>query len=346
MRPLSFRQYAERWMKQHVEMNCKPETARNYRYALDVNLLQALSDKGIREITRDDVKNLCFDMKQKGLSPGVVKLWGTILGRIFNAAIEDGLLIGNPAIRLGKIVKVPSRKGRVDFLNQDESRNLLDTVQEHFPRWFPFFLTALRTGVRVGELIALQWEDIDWNGKFVEVQRAISRGVVGTPKNGKPRRIDMSDRLAAVLSEHRRAMAREPLAQRHSMPERVFANHERGELKASSVVKPYRRILTKAGLRRLRFHDLRHSFASALLANGEPLASVKEQMGHSSIQITVDVCGHLEPEANREAVNRLDDPSWKIQERKPGKTAPQAHPEENILKGNTNNSLKKLTIRG
>jgi len=200
--------------------------------------------------------------------------------------------------------------------------------------------------MRVGELIALQWEDIDWNGEFVEVRRAISRGVVGTPKNGKPRRIDMSDRLAAVLSEHRRAMAKEALAQGHSLPERVFVNPEGGELKASSVVKPYRRILTKAGLRRLRFHDLRHSFASALLANGEPLAYVKEEMGHSSIQITVDVYGHLEPGANREAVNRLDDPGWKIQERKSGETAPQAHPEENILKGNTNNSLKELAIRG
>ncbi len=345
-RPLLFRQYVERWMKQHVAMNCKAETARNYRYALDVSLLPALGGKGIREITRDDVKTLCFDMKQKGLTPSVVKLRGTILGGIFNAAIEDGLLVGNPAIRLGKIVKVPSRKGRVDFLNPDESRKLLDTVQEHFPRWLPFFLTALRTGMRVGELIALQWEDIDWNGKFIEVRRAISRGVVGTPKNGKPRRIDLSDRLAAVLTDHRRMMGKEALAQGHSLPERVFVNPEGGELKASSVVKPYRRILTKAGLRRLRFHDLRHSFASALLANGEPLAYVKEQMGHSSIQITVDVYGHLEPGANREAVNRLDDSSWKIQGRETGKTAPPAHPEEIALQGNTNNSLKEFAIRG
>ena len=336
MKPLLFRKYAERWMKQHAEVNCKPATVLNYRYALDVNLLPALGDKDIREITRDDVKALCFEMKQKGLSPGVVKLRGTILGGIFNAAIEDGLLVGNPAIRLGKIVKVPSRKGRVDFLNQDESRKLLDTVQEHFPRWLPFFLTALRTGMRVGELIALQWEDIDWNGKFIEVRRAISRGVVGTPKNGKPRRIDLSDRLSAVLTDHRKGMAKEALAQGRSMPERVFVNPEGGELQASSVVKPYRRILTKAGLRRLRFHDLRHSFASALLANGEPLSYVKEQMGHSSIQITVDVYGHLEPGANREAVNRLDDPEWKIQGRKTRETAPPVHPEGIARQGNAN----------
>jgi integrase len=345
-RPLLFRQYAERWMKQHAKVNCKPETVRNYRYALDVNLLPAIGDKDIRAITRDDVKTLCFDMKQKGLSPGVVKLRGTILGGIFNAAIEDGLLVGNPAIRLGKIVKVPSRKGRVDFLNPDESRKLLDAVLEHFPRWFPFFLTALRTGMRVGELIALQWEDIDWNGKFIEVRRAISRGEVGTPKNGKPRRIDLSDRLSAVLTDHRKGMAKEALAQGRSKPDRVFVNPEGGELQASSVVKPYRRILTKAGLRRLRFHDLRHSFASALLANGEPLAYVKEQMGHSSIQITVDVYGHLEPGANREAVNRLDDPEWKIQGRKTRETAPPAHPEEITRQGNTNNSLKELAIQG
>ncbi|MHB8833431.1 MAG: tyrosine-type recombinase/integrase [Desulfobacteria bacterium] len=346
MKPLLFRQYAERWMKQHVKMNCKEETERNYRYALDVTLLPALGDKDIREITRDDVKTLCFEMKQQGLSPGVVKLRGTILGGIFNAAIEDGLLVGNPAIRLGKIVKVPSRKGRVDFLNPDESRKLLDTVLEHFPRWFPFFLTALRTGMRVGELIGLQWEDIDWNGKFIEVRRAISRGEVGTPKSGKPRRIDMSDRLASVLTDHRRMMGKEALGQGRFLPERVFVNPEGGELKASSVVKPYHRVLTKAGLRRIRFHDLRHSFASALLANGEPLSYVKEQMGHSSIQITVDVYGHLEPGANREAVNRLDDPEWKNQGRKTRESAPPPHPEETPLQGKTNISLKEFAIRG
>ena len=71
----------------------------------------------------------------------------------------------------------------MDFLNPDESRKLLDTVQEHPPRWLSFFLTVLRTGMRVGELIALQWEDIDWNGEFVEVRRVISRG---EPGSGEP----------------------------------------------------------------------------------------------------------------------------------------------------------------
>ncbi len=76
-------------------------------------------------------------------------------------------------------------------------------------------------------------------------------------------------------------------------------------------------------MRHLRFHDLRHSFASYLIANGESLAYVKEQMGHASIQITVDTYGHLIPGANRQAVNRLDDAEWKTEGRK---SATQAQP--------------------
>jgi len=92
-------------------------------------------------------------------------------------------------------------------------------------------------------------------------------------------------------------------------------------LDASNIRKVFDACLTHAGLRKIRFHDLRHSFASWLIANGESLAYVKDQMGHHSIQITVDTYGHLVPGANRQAVNRLDDPNWR------GKSATPAQPE-------------------
>ena len=89
----------------------------------------------------------------------------------------------------------------------------------------------------------------------------------------------------------------------------------------SHVVRDFRTVLKKAGLRRIRFHDLRHTYTSLLLQNRESPVYVKEQLGHHSIQITVDTYGHLVPGANREAVNRLDD----LLE-KPAEPAPQAHP--------------------
>jgi len=89
------------------------------------------------------------------------------------------------------------------------------------------------------------------------------------------------------------------------MPEWVFTSIEGTALDAANLRKVFARALKKAGLRQIRFHDLRHTFASWLLGNGESPVYVKEQLGHSSIQITVDTYGHLIPGANREAVNRL-----------------------------------------
>ena len=89
------------------------------------------------------------------------------------------------------------------------------------------------------------------------------------------------------------------------MPEWVFTSIEGTALDAANLRKVFARALKKAGLRQIRFHDLRHTFASWLLGNGESPVYVKEQLGHSSIQITVDTYGHLIPGANRQAVNRL-----------------------------------------
>jgi integrase len=133
---------------------------------------------------------------------------------------------------------------------------------------------------------------------------------------GKGRRVDLADHLAAILTEHRRSIAAEALKAGRSMPNWVFpskvyrlpeeeASEEVTALDAANVRKVFQSTLKKAGLRQVRFHDMRHSYASWLIGNGESLAYVREQLGHHSIQMTVDTYGHLIPGANRQAVNRL-----------------------------------------
>lgn len=99
------------------------------------------------------------------------------------------------------------------------ARTFLDTAKLHHPRHHPIFAAALYTGMRQGELIGLQWGDIDWNGKFIEVRRAIWQGTVSTPKSGKGRRVDMADTLIMILSDHRRTLAAEALKKRRSVSE-------------------------------------------------------------------------------------------------------------------------------
>ena len=126
-------------------------------------------------------------------------------------------------------------------------------------------------------------------------------------KTRKPRRVDLSDVLLKALKSRRRDRREEWLKQGiNELPEWVFANREGNPPDMQNVKnRHFYRCLEKAGLRRIRFHDLRHTFASLLLQNGEFLPYVRDQLGHSSIKLTVDIYGHLEPGTNREAVNRL-----------------------------------------
>src|SRR5262249_27728678 len=150
--------------------------------------------------------------------------------------------------------------------------------------------------------------DIDFNGRFIEVRRNLVAGRLTTPKNGRTRRVDMSAQLATTLRGLLATRKEETLKKGWgSVPDWVFCTEGGGALDGDNLRhRVSSNLLEKAGLRRVRPHALRHTFASLLLQNGESPVYVKEQMGHSSIQVTVDSYAHLIPGANRQAVDRLD----------------------------------------
>lgn len=178
---------------------------------------------------------------------------------------------------------------------------------ERSPEYYPLFLCAIHTGLRSGELARLQWGDIDFNGYFLVVRRSIVHGRIQPTKTDKTRRVDISDTLLGTLQALRHRRMKEWLGKaKNEIPEWVFCNQEGNPADMHNVKnRHFHKCLERAGLRKIRFHDLRHTFASLLIQNGEPLAYVKDQLGHSSIKMTVDVYGHLVPGANRQAVNRL-----------------------------------------
>jgi integrase len=192
-------------------------------------------------------------------------------------------------------------------LTREEAAHLVTTAEREYPRWHPWILCALRTGMRAGELLALQWRDVDWHGGFILVQRNQVKGIITSPKSHQRRRVDMSSQLAATLLALRRQQRERYLEKGLAVPEWVFASLDGEILEERNVRTVFSRLLDKAGLRHIRIHDLRHTFGSLLLQQGESVVYVKEQLGHSSIQMTVDTYGHLIPGANRVAVDGLDD---------------------------------------
>jgi integrase len=306
-----FDTYFTNWLNTYAKAHCKPSTVERYQRTFRLYLSPTLKNKDLGTISREDVKKLVYGLVNTGQSRNSIKAVLTPLIELFNHAVEDGHVSVNPAMRVLKRSHTEdSRKGKADFLTREELSVLLSTCHAHFPGYYPFVLLLARTGLRLGEAIALQWGDIDFHGRFLEVQRAFSGPHLSTPKNGKTRRVDMSlqltETLKACLVERKAETLRKGWGE---VPLWVFLSEEgtpynRGNFRWRIWYK----LLEKAGLRRIRIHDVRHTFASLLLQNGESLVYVKEQMGHHSIQLTVDTYGHLIPGGNRAAVDRLDGP--------------------------------------
>ena len=336
------KEYGGWWLEKIAKLAIKASTYQEYEIVLRRHVYPTLGDHQFSKLTRAMIRDLIAAKKAEGYEQSTIRNIMAPLRGMFFQAIEDGITEKNPAARIGKLNKQSKDKPRkkIDPLTREEIQVLLKTALEKRHHWYPLFLCDCRTGLRMGELIALKGTDIDFNSRFVHVQRNLSRGKISATKNGKDRKVDMSNMLASVLSEllsARRSSALQeelkkpaderrdrdlvvnavmenwlfqtPIIERSELAKRRRPDVEaRGgtQLDPSNLRKVFNRLLSDARLRRVRFHDLRHSFASLLLQNGESLTYVKEQMGHSSINVTVDIYGHLVPGGNRAAVDKLD----------------------------------------
>jgi len=288
----------------------KPTTWSSYELSMRVHVLPKFGQLCLDDLTRVKMKEFVAELVEKGLARDSIRLILAALGIIYNQAIEDKVVSENPAKSLGTFYRqAPVKHEEITPLTEEESLLFLGTTLKHEPKQYPLFLCALHTGMRSGEVAGLQWPDIDWHGKFVEVRRQVVRGQVTSLKTKKGRRrVDLSDDLLEALSNLRRRMQEETMKEgKNEIPEWIFANSRGGFLDMYNVKRRYfKRVLRKAGLRDIRFHDLRHTFASQLLCNGANILYVSQQLGHANPGITMKIYSHWIPNDNqREVMNRL-----------------------------------------
>jgi integrase len=198
-------------------------------------------------------------------------------------------------------VKRPRTAGaRIEILSPPEIERLLAKSSR---RYRLAFLTCVLTGLRAGELWALRWSDIDWNALQINVSQSLWRGQIQTPKSRSSfRKVDIPEQLAHGLKKWRLIFPQNKL-------DLVFSTRNGKPVCHDNVVKRYfNPALKRAGLRHVCFHSLRHTNASIRIAAGQNIKYIQNQLGHSSIKITLDVYGHLfvDPEFNRRQVRLLE----------------------------------------
>jgi integrase len=307
-----FATYFRTWLDTYARAHCKDSTVAGYETAFRVYLLPRFGEQDITEISREPIKKLAYEMLAQDKSRSYVKATLAPLSEMFNHAIEDGHLAVNPVLRILRHsrTEVGERTQKITFLTREELTHFLRSCRQYFPAWYPFVLLLARTGLRVSEAVALQWGDLDFHSRFIQVQRNWVDGVLTTPKPGKWRKVDMSQHLTETLKTLQLERKKETLRKRwQEVPSWVFTTGKGTMVNPDNFrSRDWPKLLAKAQMRQFRIHDLRHTYASLLIQQGESLAYVKEQLGHHSIRVTVDTYGHLVPGGNRAAADRLDDP--------------------------------------
>ena len=325
----TFGVYAKSWLETTVtEANdYKPSTIKDYEILLEKHINPEFEDLTITEINRGKIKTFLLGKLNEGYSRSTVSHMKDVISGILTTAMDDELIQANPALGLKGILKKKSKpEDEIDPLTDAELNLLLKTVYESpkLKDHFCLFLLLARTGMRIGEALALQWGDIDFNGRFIHVRRSVVRGVVSTPKSGKSRRVDMSLQLTEALKIHESESKKKGMAFGFGgLPEFVFTN-ETGNIidKDNWRRRVFNKALKDSKLRTIRIHDLRHTYATLRIAKGDNIADVSGQLGHHSVKLTLDVYTHWIPGEKKGEVDGLDSSNFFVVS-----NAPQLHPE-------------------
>jgi len=318
--------YAVHWLAA-IEGSVKPRTYASYASQVRLYLRPRLGLRPVAELTRPELRAFLVECRRQGvgdaarrrppqrLKAGSVYAIFATLRALLNAAIEDGLRADNPAARLGKVLNLhPSKAARLAavrarVLDREQTQTLLEWTRTAEPAWYPLVLLLVRTGLRLGEVLMLELRDYNPTARVLRIERAWDpkHKQAGTPKHGA-RTVDVSPQLATILELHLAAFEKVVrLADGQPVVQWMFPSEAQTMLDGRNVRRALARLADGAGLgRRLKPHDLRHTFGSQLIAAGKSPVYVQRQMGHASVQTTVDLYGSGLPLEDHRGVDVLD----------------------------------------
>ena len=304
------------WVKSYVKTHCAPRTVESYESEIRRQIVPKLGRVQLIQLQpyhlQDYYNQALADGRtdgKGGLSNRTVQYHHRIISEALSHAIKMGLLYRNVADAVD-----PPRPDR---------RRMATMAVEHVPRfleaaqetpYYAVFYTALFTGMRLGELLGLRWDDVDLDMCSLSVVQALYKrcGICNMIEPKTPhsrRRIALSPSLATTLRQHRAKQEAERVLVGKALTgaELVFSYPDGRPLDPGTVTHTFARTLSKAGLAHLRFHDLRHTHATLMLKAGVHPKIVQERLGHGSIAVTLDIYSHAVSGIQEAAAQRFDE---------------------------------------
>lgn len=288
-KPVTMAEFTKEFLATYVRANNKPSEVASKEMILNRHLVPSMGHLPLEAIDGRVMERYKSAKLEAKLGPKTINNHLTVLRKMLSLATEWRLIPHVP-----KVVWMKAPDPEFDFLEFEEAERLVAAADGE---WKAMITVGLKTGLRLGELLALRWDDVDLIAGKLMVRRAVARGIIGTPKSGKSREVPLSGEAIRALK-----------GQRHLRGELVFCDLDGKLLNKGECKWPLWRACKKAGLRRIGWHVLRHTFASHLVMRGVPLKAVQELLGHATIEMTMRYA-HLAPAVQRQAVETLDLPA-------------------------------------
>ena len=327
-RDVTLSEYATTWLAD-IAFEKEPATVRSYTNLLNGHVLPALGRTKLRDLHRSQIKAFLAEKRRQGRAKNTVRLMRAALSAMLSDAADDDIIDGNPALQLGRRkasradkLSAAERIQKVRPMSWEQRDAFLEAARID-RRYGTLFLVLAKSGVRPGEAFALTPGDLDLRAGTMRVERAWSLGRVKPTKTAEERVVDLTPDAVRALQHHLVWLKENGLRSGHGESEWLFPNeagHPFDIKKTASVFHRYRK---RAQLPHFRLYDLRHTYASLLLAAGAPITYVSAQLGHANPTTTLRYYARWIPSQGQRWVTLLD--------RFGSKQEPEVEPKQRVV---------------
>ena len=281
-------QFSSKWFDEYVVTNNKYSEQRHKKYILSASLVPFFGKMPVKEISTYHIEQYKASVLKKGASRKTVNNRLTVLRKCLSVAYEWLQLAGTPP----KVTWLKCPPSKFDHLSPEECGLLLSHADRVVR---DMILTALRTGMRQGELKGLQWSSVNWQNQIITVRHSRNDYTkqLEPPKSNRERHIPMDADVYTALFNRKKDTGY------------VFLDTDKQPFDGKRLIRRLAKVCKKAGMRKIGWHVLRHTFASHLAMRGVPLNAIQELMGHSTITTTMRYA-HLAPSTLRSAIDMLN----------------------------------------